>query len=181
MPTRLLEITEHPRLATVSGIGPELKAREPKRLYHEHGCAVADPAEPDRCALPPRDGIFWDCDHGQVSAVAPLGIDPPRLGLHIDFGILADVQPYPNSRGSGHDVRSSEYPAWHDQIPRSERATFSWPPVNYELGNPPRLSHHPPPLLQAPGFSALRALARLRSVETVASHPDLPAPLRPKD
>jgi hypothetical protein len=115
MPDGLLEVSECPHL-DVGEVGPELEPWKAEDLHHEHGCAVGDPAEQGRLNFPSRRGVLRDRDHGKVAAFMSRRIGPPRLGLHVDLGALADIQPYSHSRRSSHDVRCGEHAAGRSQI-----------------------------------------------------------------
>src|ERR1022692_894685 len=104
VPGHVLEITEHPWMSRVI---PQFESWEAERLDAEHGCAVADPTEEGRLELPPGCGVLWDRDHGKVRAVGSHRIGPPSLGLHVDLGVLADIQPHLHHGCPNHYVRRS--------------------------------------------------------------------------
>ena len=101
VPSNLVQIPEHLRLAYASSGTAQLRARETQGLHREHGRAVADPAEQHPLYLPPGRHVRGDDDHGKIGAVMPVRIGPPPLRRHFDLGLLADVQPYSHRRGSG--------------------------------------------------------------------------------
>ena len=76
----------------------------------------------------------------------PCGISPPTLGLHVDLGVPADVQPYSDHRGSANHMCRGKHPARRDQVSRPTQASLPWPSINSDLGNPPRIGRHVSPL-----------------------------------